>query len=218
MQSWRQFYRDRIAPIEGWVSRIRLYVWFIAAFVAAITMLIGFAQDMPPYWVIPAALAAFALIAFISNSNSVRSIEPTLPRTIPLLELCRRANHLINLDVNDNGTEILEFASALRQAGADGTLEFYGNELADGQRPSSSPKFAARMSILSKICPEKFKGYSFEILTMMMDNDNLKLKLYTFAPNKSKIYMNIHVEERLVRQWLRRCSRSQVDYFKSLRE
>lgn len=216
MQTWRQLYRDRIAPIEGWISRIRLYIWLIAAFIAAITMMIGFAQQIPPYWVIPAALAAFVLVLLIVYQlGGIRKTRRTHPRRIPLFEFCRRAKKIINLDIDDGKTEILEFAGALRQAGADGTIQFYGNELPDG--PISSLKFSAKTRVLSKISPSLFKEYSFEVLEMMRTGDNLTSRLYSLGRNKLS-YSNLHLEEREAESWLYRDSRREVDYFKSLRE
>jgi hypothetical protein len=64
-----------LSPVERWLGRIHLYVWIIGGIIGiaaqGATVTAGITQAIPPYWLIPACLAALALPLLIFNQAAV---------------------------------------------------------------------------------------------------------------------------------------------------
>jgi hypothetical protein len=80
-----------IEPVERWLHRFYLLVWIVSLLVSvlasAATIVAGHLQAIPPYWVIPAALAAASLPFFLANQVAAwrkrRQDQTVIPVTQP---------------------------------------------------------------------------------------------------------------------------------------
>lgn len=122
-----------------------------------------------------------------------------LPRRMPLLQFVRRA--LKTLDIGEDSLEVLDFAHALRQAGLDGAIRYFGNE----GRGALSREFVGRNFPLVEIPAETFRTHSIDLLEIARGDNNLNTTLQ--AVSAGAIFTNIHLNPDQARIWLRREAR-----------
>jgi hypothetical protein len=136
------------------------------------------------------------------------------PVRIPLTQVCQMARAIIGLDMSEHTTELLDFTHALRQAGSDGLIQFFGHELPNG-RGSLDFRRVARTHPLIEIPKERFRDHWFDFVALLKD-DNFSTMTYTII-GSPLLYTNIHANREQSERWLKREARHMMNSVKAAR-
>jgi hypothetical protein len=124
---------------------------------------------------------------------------PQLPRRKPLLQFVKTA--IEQLGINKESLELLTMAQALRQAGSDGAIGFFGHDLPNGLG-TLTREFVARNQLFVEIPREFFNDGRIDFLEFTRGDDNLNTTIYPLSGRK--IFINIQLNPEQARIWLKR--------------
>ncbi len=138
-------------------------------------------------------------VLFVGSLAVMGQRAPQLPRRKPLLQFVKTA--IEQLGINKESLELLTLAQALRQAGSDGAINFFGHALSNGLG-TLTREFVARNQLFVEIPREFFNDGRIDVLEFTRGDDNLNTTIYPLSG--SKIFINIQVNPEQARIWLKR--------------
>jgi hypothetical protein len=98
---------------------------------------------------------------------------PAPTTRMTLAELFSTAERELGLNFGDQSLDSYVLAKALRQAGADAAIKFFGRKLPNGLRSGVTLKNAASVEVLSLIPSDHFNEYGIEYAPLLRGEDNL---------------------------------------------
>ena len=188
----------------------------IAAVLALLTPLIGALSRVAPIYWLPLALAVALLAsALIQAATSLighfrkPTSDSSAPHRLSLFSLYKIARDTLDWDFSGRSMDPLDLEIGLRQAGADGSIHFWGRQAP----PHTSDRILDQYPLV-KILPQHFEKYNlygaavaFVAAPPSDTHLNRETKTFVFSSDGGA-YIDLHVDRDEAIKWLQHAANS----------
>lgn len=196
----------RIIQILDWYGRGQVVVdiWNAitwkqavgAVTAGAVAAVSGAHEEWSPTLIGLAVLVAFVGVLILWNLLEARFAGARPIKRMPMLELRNLAAKRGWDFVSGTSLHVLDLVDAIRQAGVDARLMFYG-------RPDRNMfRSLTEAEPLDAITREHWKEFQIEAMSFMRAEKNFDIKTYSMRQSHEKGFADVHVDRAAIR-WLR---------------